>query len=196
LTDEPDHFDIVFQLAAGRVILEAVPSADGKFGQAFGTVGGLIAGLAESEGQALLDGGARRMRALTGYDRVTLFFGGERAESSRGGFAEAAIDYLGAFPPLLCDVDKPGVSLFPRRTEDEAAQSALLRSPEPEQLEYVREQGIRSSMRVPFTSAGERGEFRCDGRMPRLPQLEVHAAAELFAQLFSYRLEIDRLKRG
>src|SRR4051812_26516499 len=89
LTDEPELADIAFQLSEGRILFEAVPSA-GPFGGKFGTVGGLAAGLASNRGQALLDGGARRMRALTGYDRVTLVCGGARAESTRGAFAGPA----------------------------------------------------------------------------------------------------------
>src|SRR4051812_46778967 len=89
LTDEHDLSDIAFQLVDGRVLLEAVPS-EGSFGECFGTVGGLIAGLADASGQALLDGGVRRMRALSGYDRVTLSVGDQRAESSRGGFSAPA----------------------------------------------------------------------------------------------------------
>ena len=54
LTNDPDLVDIAFQLSDGRVLLEAVPSS-GSYGEAFGTVGGLIAGLANSRGQALLD---------------------------------------------------------------------------------------------------------------------------------------------
>src|SRR4051812_36547549 len=69
LTDEPDLVDVAFQVAGGGVVLEAVPSPEEGFGQAFGTVGGLIAGMKHSSGQGLLDAGARRMRALTGYDR-------------------------------------------------------------------------------------------------------------------------------
>src|SRR5438270_2857431 len=84
LTDEYELVDVAFQLVDGRVLLEAVPSS-GSFGECFGTVGGLIAGLASSTGQALLDGAARRLRALTGYDRATLHVGDRRAESSRGG---------------------------------------------------------------------------------------------------------------
>src|SRR5438270_3676195 len=84
LTDDPDLVDIAFQLVDGRVLLEAVLST-GCFGECFGSVGGLIAGLASSSGQALLDGAARRLRALTGYDRATLHVGDRRAESSRGG---------------------------------------------------------------------------------------------------------------
>src|SRR3954465_10951194 len=85
LTDDPDLVDVAFQQVEGRVLLEAVLSA-GCFGESFGSVGGLIAGLANSSGQGLLDGAARRMRALTGYDRVTLDCGERRAESSRGAF--------------------------------------------------------------------------------------------------------------
>src|SRR3954469_8419608 len=59
LTDDPDLVDIAFQLSAGRVILEAAPRVDESFGTAFGTVGGLIAGLAGTSGQTLLDAGAR-----------------------------------------------------------------------------------------------------------------------------------------
>ena len=51
LTDDPDLVDIAFQLARGRVILEAVRSP-GSFGECFGSVGGLISGLASSSGQA------------------------------------------------------------------------------------------------------------------------------------------------
>src|SRR3982751_3443824 len=60
LTDDHDLADIAFQLVDGRVLLEAAPSAE-SFGECFGTVGGLIAGLGNASGQALLDGGARRM---------------------------------------------------------------------------------------------------------------------------------------
>src|SRR5690349_13806622 len=47
LTDDHDLVDIAFQLADGRVLLEAVPSS-GCFGESFGSVGGLIAGLANN----------------------------------------------------------------------------------------------------------------------------------------------------
>src|SRR4051794_6762253 len=49
LTDDRDRelYDIAFQLSAGRVLLEAVPSDSEGFGQAFGTIGGLIEGLSD-----------------------------------------------------------------------------------------------------------------------------------------------------
>jgi light-regulated signal transduction histidine kinase (bacteriophytochrome) len=59
----------------------------------------------------------------------------------------------------------------------------------------MRDQAIRAVLRVGITLDGERiGEFRCDSRTPRRPSFELHAAAELFAQLFAMRLKIDRLR--
>ena len=193
LTDETDVHDIAFQVSDGRVILEAVPSPGTSFGEAFGTVGGLIAGLANSHGQALLDGGARRMRALTGYDRVTLVWKDKRAESSRGSFA-APCNFSLDCPAIFTDSANEAVAIFPRRPAETSVHAALMRSPDREALDQLRGQGIHASLRVKFESDGEAGEFRCDCRTPREPNLEVHAAAELFAQFFALRLDVDGLK--
>jgi light-regulated signal transduction histidine kinase (bacteriophytochrome) len=192
LTDDPDLVDVAFQLSDGRVLFEAVPSA-GTFGERFGSVGGLIAGLAGSSGQALLDNGARRMRALTGYDRVTLVCGEQRAESSRGAFAAAAIDDR-ELPVIVADAGADPVALFPRDADESSAAGALMRSCGSSERESLIDAGVRACLRVPFSADGMAGEFRCDSRRPREPGFELHAAAELFAQLFGMRLEIDRLK--
>jgi light-regulated signal transduction histidine kinase (bacteriophytochrome) len=192
LTDDHDLVDIAFQLSDGRVLLEAVTSG-GCFGECFGSVGGLIAGLANSRGQALLDGGARRMRALTGYDRVTLVCGDSRAESSRGAFA-APSSMTDDVPPIVSDCDGDPVHIFPRQADETSAGDALLRSCDEATSAALRRDGVRASLRVPFSVDGISGEFRCQSRSPREPSFELHAAAELFAQLFAMRLEIDGLK--
>jgi light-regulated signal transduction histidine kinase (bacteriophytochrome) len=193
LTDETGLYDVAFQVSGGRVILEAVPSPEQGFGEAFGTVGGLIGGLSKSRDQALLDGGARRMRALTGYDRVTLVCGDKRAESSRGSFV-APCDFSQDCPAIFSDNAAEPVAIFPRQPEETSVHAAVMRSPMPEALDDLRGQGIRAMLRVGFDSDGETGEFRCDCRTARDANLEVHAAAELFAQLFAMRLAMDRLK--
>jgi light-regulated signal transduction histidine kinase (bacteriophytochrome) len=192
LTNDPDLADIAFQVSDGRVLLEAVPSR-GAYGEAFGTVGGLISGLANSRGQALLDGAARRMRALTGYDRVTLVCGDHRAESSRGAFAAPAA-MSADLPAIVADTDGAAIPIFPRDEEETSAAHALMRSPDREALELLGAAGIRATMRVPFNVDDLHGEFRCDSRTAREPSFELHAAAELFAQLFAMRLEIDHLR--
>ena len=192
LTDGNGCVDIAFQLGDGRVLLEAVPSSDG-FGECFGSVGGLIAGLAGASGQALMEAGARRMRALTGFDRVTLSLGDYRAESSRGKFAAPA-QLSDRIPAIVADVEAPPIPLFPRDPLDSPASQALIRAPQAEALEQLRREGVRACLCVPFSSDGGGGEFRCDSRTARAPHFEMHAAAELFAQLFAMRLEIDRLR--
>jgi len=192
LTDEPELVDIAFQLSEGRVLFEAVPSV-GAFGGKFGTVGGLAAGLANVRGQTLLDGGARRMRALTGYDRVTLVIGERRAESSRGAFPGPA-DMSARLPAIVADAEAEGVALFPRGEGDESIEAALLCAPDRGALDTLGGSGVRSVLRVPFTADTTDGEFFCENRTACEPSLELHAAGELFAQLFALRLEIDRLK--
>jgi hypothetical protein len=188
LTDDPDLVDIAFQLARGRVILEAVRSP-GSFGECFGSVGGLISGLASSSGQALLDGGARRMRALTGYDRVTLKCGERRAESSRDAFG-GRVDPAD-LPIYVTDTTAPAVHLFPREDGDGAAHAALLRAPEEEDRRELADQAVRAMLRVPFSADGLDCEFCCESRTARDPNFELHAAAELFAQMFAMRLAMD-----
>ena len=194
LTDEPDLADIAFQLAGGRVLLQAAPSA-GSFGEHFGSVGGLVGGLSDNRGQALLDGGARRMRALTGYDRVTAICGDQRAESSRGSFV-APTDMAADLPAIIADTERATVHLFPRDAGDSSAEAALMASPDPAALDALRKSGVRSTIRIPFDCDGLDGEFRCDNRTPRDPNFELHAAAELFAQLFAMRLRIDGLRKS
>ena len=190
LTDDPDLVDVAFQLSDSHVLLEAVPSA-GAFGECFGSVGGLIGGLADAQGQALLDNGARRMRALTGYDRVTLVCGDKRAESSRGAFPQP--NPVDDVPAIIADLESRPVSLFPRNAGETSVGEALMCSATSHAIAALRDQGIRASMRVPFVYDGIGGEFRCDSRTPREPCFEMHAAAELFAQIFAMQLEIDRL---
>jgi light-regulated signal transduction histidine kinase (bacteriophytochrome) len=198
LTDDHDLFDIAFQVSDGRVLLEAVPSPKEGFGEAFGTVGGLIDGLSNSTGQALLDGGARRMRALTAYDRVTLLAGKKKATSSRSGvpFADGANASLSDdFPRIVSDCDCVPVPVFPRKESDDAATAALLLAPSTDQKTELHERGFAATMRIPVNRDGKRiGEFRCAHLARRAPSFELHAAAELFAQLFAMQLEIDKLK--
>lgn len=189
LTDDHDLVDIAFQLSDGRVLLEAVPSA-GCFGECFGSVGGLIAGLANSRGQALLDGGARRMRALTGYDRVTLTCGDRRSESSRGAFASSSNS--AGLPRLIGDSEATGISVFPREIDETSIEAALMREPSEEERKLLGKQGIRALLRIPFDAGGLGCEFCCESRTSREPNFELHAAAELFAQMFAMRLAIDK----
>jgi light-regulated signal transduction histidine kinase (bacteriophytochrome) len=200
LTDEPDLFDIAFQPSGGRVLLDCVPSSREGLGEALGAVGGLAEGLASESGPALLDAAARRMRALTAFDRVTLLVGEAKATSDRSGvpFRSGANATLsGDFPTIVPDSMQASVPIFPRREKDTAVATAILRAPSADQKAELAERGFASTMRIPVPLDGEAiGEFRLAHTTARRPSFELHAAAELFAQLFAMRLEMDALKNG
>lgn len=198
LTDDRRYFDIAFQLVDGRIILEGVPATEQGFGEALGSVSRLIDGLA-GDRDALFEGAARRMRAMTGFDRALLSLKGEErplAESSRGTFPPVTVPGgASTLPAILVDTSAEPVPMFPRQADDGALRHALLRSPAGETLQVLRDQGIRSMLNAPLIRDQETiGCFSCDNRSPLQPSFEMHAAAELFAQMFALRLEIDELK--
>ncbi|HET7708088.1 MAG TPA: GAF domain-containing protein [Sphingomicrobium sp.] len=191
LTDDRPRFDIAFQLSDGSVILEGVPSADQGLGESFGAVGGLAAGLNNVAGKELMDATARRMRALTGFDRVTFLRGRHKATSSRSGvpFPTGANASLSAhLPMLIADQRAQPVAVFPRGPARGIA-SALFRAPSTEECAALADRSIAATMRIPLALDGRHvGEFRCAHVTPRKPNLEMHAAAELFAQMVAMRL--------
>ena len=196
LTDDPDLYDIAFQQIEERVLLEAMPSPAEGFGEAFGSVGGLAAGLAGESGKRLFDAAARRMRALTAFDRVTLLVGRFKSTSSRTGvpFRSGANATLSDdFPAIVPDSSAASVPVFPHEDEDTVIANALLRAPSAEQKAELSDRGFGSTMRIPVTIDGQKvGEFRLAHTKSLRPNFELHAAAELFAQMFAMRLEIDR----
>ena len=200
LTDDYDLFDIAFQQIEERVLIEAVPSPEDGLGDAFGSVGGLAAGLAGESGKALFDAAARRMRALTAFDRVTLLAGHFKSTSSRTGVpfrAGANASLSDGFPRVVPDSRAEPVPIFPHEDDDTISASALLRAPSPAQVAELTDRGFASTIRIPVTIGGNKaGEFRLAHTKPLRPNFELHAAAELFAQMFAARLEIDRLKDG
>ena len=194
LTDDRPRFDIAFQLTDRGVILEGVASADEGLGESFGAVGGLAAGLSGS-GKELMESAARRMRALTGFDRVTFLKGRYKATSSRSGvpFPPGANASLSAhLPMLIADQHAQPVPIFPRGPQRGTAR-ALFRAPTREECAALADRSIVSTMRVPVTIDGKQlGEFRCAHVTARKPSLEMQAAAELFAQMVAMRLVMEK----
>jgi light-regulated signal transduction histidine kinase (bacteriophytochrome) len=140
------------------------------------------------------------MRALTSFDRVTLLVNGAKSTSSRTGvpFRSGANESLSeGLPALVPNGASDGVPVFPRNDEDSAIAMALLRSPTADQTDELNDRGFVSTMRVPVLVNHEKiGEFRMAHTTPREPSLELHAAAELFAQFFALHFQMDGLRSG
>jgi light-regulated signal transduction histidine kinase (bacteriophytochrome) len=194
LTDDRPRVDITFQVSDGRVLLEATPSPERGFGKTIGSVGGLIESIGARSGEALMDGAARRMRALTGYDRCLIVCGERRADSTRGS-TSTMTSAIADLPGIIADTVSAPVPIFPRRPGDRSIARALLRAPSEEALKLLRDQEIGSLMAIPMCFEGlPAGHIRCESRAARQPSFELHAAAELFAQMLALRLEVDRLR--
>ena len=58
--------------------------------------------------------------------------------------------------------------------------------------EMLGRSGVRACRCLPFSSDGIDGHFRCESRVPRATSFELHAAAELFAQMFGLRLDVEK----
>lgn len=194
LTDGGGRFDVAFQTSRGKVLLEGVPSPEQGLGESIGSVAGLIDGLAGLSGPELLEMAARRMRALTGFDRVTVDCGGQTAESCRAGARFPAPGNAAIGPKLVAAADCAAVPMFPRNAAAAPLDMALLCAPSAAEADDLEKQGIAASLRVAMIRGGQTvGHFRCDNAAPRQCGFETYAAAELYAQMFALQLEIDRL---
>jgi light-regulated signal transduction histidine kinase (bacteriophytochrome) len=193
LTHEPRHFDVAFQQNDGGMLLEFLPSGSEGFGDALGAVSRLIDGMTGDTRERLCDNAARRMRALTGFDRVTLVLGNgdggeQRAESARSAFPmPAGPKHL---PAMLADATAATVGLFPAPSGESGVSGALLRGLTAAEKGELEASGVRSALCVPVARQGRPlGHFRCESRTAWTPSLELHAAAELFAQMVGIELE-------
>ena len=192
LIDEPRHFDIAYQMVDGRILIEGVPASEDGFGAALGSVSRLADELVDEDGQSLLDDAARRMRALTGVDHVTLTLetadGQQSAESSRSKHAPSRM--TDRLPAIVADLGASPAALFPREPKGSVADHALLRWPSPGLADELKGHGVMSALNIPVIRKGRPiGCFRCESRTPVEPRLELHAAAELFAQIVAMRLD-------
>jgi light-regulated signal transduction histidine kinase (bacteriophytochrome) len=184
LVQEQRFFDIVYQQVGGRIVLEGMDCSDDSNNAGLGAVSRLIEGL-DGNRNSVMEQAARRMRALTGFDRVMLSMEGTDVTSSRSPYPplDGGSDDL---PPLLIDAAEASVGLFPAAQAGGSALHALLRAPSDERLAALRAQGIHAAMNIPVRVDGQEvGRFRCDNRALVRPNFELHGAAELFSQVFA-----------
>lgn len=207
-------FDVALHMSDGRVIIEAEPSTEHHYGDATGTVRGMIARLDQAPDiPAFFNEGARQVRALTGFDRVMIYrfasdgSGEVVAESARSGIGS----FLGLhYPPsdipkqarelykrnllrVITDIESVAVPIVPALDEDGQPLDlslSVLRSVSPIHIEYLRNMGVRASMSISIVVEGELwGLVACHHYSPRCPSFERRSVAELFAQMFAMRIE-------
>ena len=206
-------FDIAIHVSGGLIIFEAEPSSD-EHGDATNTVRSMIARLDRAETtDSFLNEGARLIRALTGYDRVMVYrfaddgSGEVAAEACRSGIgsfkglhyppsdipAQARKLYTINLLRVIADVNAAPVPILP--AENHEAQPldlslSVLRSVSPIHIEYLKNMGVGASMSISIIVDDKLwGLFACHHYDARKLTFERRSVCELFAQMFSMRLE-------
>lgn len=200
LAGAPKPFDIAMSRTGDNILIEAFPAAPDA-GDPIGTVRALAALLDRYTDSAdLVREGARQLRALTGFERVTIF------RFADGGLAdqmahEARGKHPAPSPPaysnglrLLGDVDSGPVAVDPPPS-GELLSACLLRAPSEPEIAQTKANAALASLTLPLRSGGRNwGVVLCLNSAPKRPMLDRIAAAELFADLLAMRAELCALR--
>lgn len=213
LVEHARRFDIAIHLSSGQIVIEAEPSS-GEHGDATGMVRSMITRLDQCA--TLSDfyrEGARQVRALIGFDRVMVYR--FAADGSGEVVAEACKSGIGRFMGLhypasdipvqarklyernllrvITDVNAVPVPIVPQLDEEGRPLDlslSVLRSVSPIHIEYLKNMGVGASLSISIIVEGKLwGLFACHHYTPRCPTFERRSVSELFAQMFSMRLE-------
>lgn len=206
-------FDVAVHFSGGQVVIEAELST-GELGDVTGMVRSMVTRLDQcGDLKAFFKEGARQVRALIGFDRVMVYrfapdgSGEVVAEACRSGIgrflglhypasdipAQARTLYTRNLLRVIADVNATPVPIEPAL--DEAGEPldlslSVLRSVSPIHIEYLKNMGVAASMSVSIIVEGKLwGLFACHHYAPLCPTFERRSVTELFAQMFSMRLE-------
>jgi light-regulated signal transduction histidine kinase (bacteriophytochrome)/CheY-like chemotaxis protein len=206
-------FDVAIHISGDLIVLEAEPATD-EHGDATGMVRSMITRLDQCKDvPAFFKEGARQVRGLIGFDRVMVYR--FAADDSGEVVAEACKPGIGSFLGLrypasdipaqaralykrnllrvITDVNATAVPIVPQL--DIAGKPldlslSVLRSVSPIHIEYLKNMGVRASLSISIIVEGKLwGLFACHHYSPRCPTFERRSVSELFAQMFSMRLE-------
>jgi two-component system, chemotaxis family, sensor kinase Cph1 len=196
----PKPFDVALHVQDGKIVLEALPSAHGEARDSIGMVRQLAASLdACATAADVAQRGAHLLRALVGFDSVTLFRLDAQgrptrmAENVRGAAASA----VHCPPPrtrIQGNAASNGALLEPPAPRS-LVERALLRAWAEDEPGPADPHRAAASLTVPLMSADKLwGVAVCLNRGPRQPTLDRIAAAELLGDLLAMRAELCELR--
>lgn len=213
LTEGGAPYDFAVHVTGGQIVIEAEPGTP-ENGDANGAVRAMMARLdAQPDMTGFCREGARQVRALLGYDRVMVYKFGPDGDGEV--VAEACKSGIGSFKGLrypasdipkqaralykrnllrvIHDVDAEPVGIIPELDEHRKPLDlslSVLRSVSPIHIEYLKNMGVGASLSISIVVDDELwGLFACHHYAPRSPTFERRSVSELFAQMFSMRLE-------
>jgi light-regulated signal transduction histidine kinase (bacteriophytochrome)/CheY-like chemotaxis protein len=206
-------YDVAVHFSEGQIVIEAEPGTASS-DDTTNAVRAMMARLDRTKDMtAFYREGARQVRALLGYDRVMVY---KFAETGAGAVvAEACKPGIGSFLGLnypASDIPRQARALYKRNLvrviRDVKSEPvpivpaidasgkrldlslSILRSVSPIHIEYLKNMGVGASLSISIVVDDELwGLFACHNYSPRSPTFERRSVCELFAQMFSMRLE-------
>ena len=198
----PKPFDVSMHFKDGLIILEALPSAHVEAGDPAGTARQLAATLDACETVTdLVQRASHALRAMTGFDSVTIFRldsdgQGERIAEEARGKPIAAVHCPPPETRILADAARPGSPLEPDAPPS-MVERALLRAMAADEDYVAGRDDAAASLCIPLVSAGiPWGVAVCLNRGARQPTLDRIAAAELFGDMLAMRAELCEARAG
>ena len=196
----PKPFDVAMHFNGGMIVLEALPAAHTEARDSVGMVRQLAESLDACESVTdVVQRGSHLLRALVGFDSVTLFRLDEQGRATRiaedaRGSAAIAIHCPPPVTRILADAARSDTPLEPPAPRT-LVERALLRSWASDEPSPSDPHQAPASLCVPLTSAGAPwGVAVCLNHSPRQPTLDRIAAAELFGDLLAMRAELCELR--
>jgi light-regulated signal transduction histidine kinase (bacteriophytochrome) len=210
-----DHcFDFALHVVGASVVIEGEQCSAAPDTDAASVIRAMTARLDEAADMtAFFREGARQIRALTGFDRVMVYrfdrdgSGSVVAEAARAGIG----NFLGLRYPasdipkqaralyvrnpfrIIGDVAAAPVPVVPQlneRGEPLDLSLSVLRAVSPIHIEYLKNMGVGASLSISIIVDGQLwGLFACHHYSARVPTFERRSIAELFGQMFAFKLE-------
>nr|WP_261936759.1 HWE histidine kinase domain-containing protein [Sphingomonas bisphenolicum] len=206
-------YDVAMHFSGGQIVIEAEPGMPGG-GDSTNAVRAMMSRLDRAKDlKTFYKEGARQVRTLLGYDRVMVYkfasngAGEVVAEATKPGIGsflglhypasdiprQARALYKRNLVRVIRDVNQEPVGIVPEI--DATGQRldlslSILRSVSPIHIEYLKNMGVEASLSISIIVDDELwGLFACHNYAPRAPTFERRSVCELFAEMFSMRLE-------
>jgi len=215
IADDARRFDFALHMSdATTIVLEGEPSDVREDSDTAGMIRAMIARLDDTGSlPEFYREGARQVRALTGFDRVMVYkfdqdgCGSVVAEAVKNGVGsflglrypasdipqQARALYLRTPFRIIADVAAQPAPIVPVRDERGSPLDlslSVLRSVSPIHIEYLKNMGVGASLSISIVVDGKLwGLFACHHYGARRPAFERRSIAELFTQMFSFKLE-------
>lgn len=186
-------YDLQVRMIGDHFLIEAEPVAEKRLPDPIGMARSMLDRIGGGDFLEIATSGLRQLRALTGYNRLTLCRrdGIPMASSAAGTVPtldEGPLPDSRDFPRVIADFAAAGAPLLGHAVEETARQSTFA-APDAEETERLTGLGIAAALSLPLRIDGENvGTIHAHHRSPKRCAAERRAVAGLLADRIAGRM--------